>query len=61
MAEDTNAIIADSAKTAAQAAETAASAVAATEGAKVDSWLHKELHALETKIAALFAEFKAKL
>lgn len=59
MTEGTNTIIADSAKTAAQAAETAASAVAATEGAKVESWAHKEWDLLKAKMHAVLAEMEA--
>lgn len=50
-----NTILADSAKTAAEAAETAADAVAIKEEGKAESWLHKEIAALEADLHALAA------
>lgn len=62
MTEDTNTIIADAAQTAAQAVETATTAVVQTEQAKADSWIDREWEKLKAKILAdLDVPYKAWL
>lgn len=58
-ASPVNTVIVDSAKTAAQAAETAADAVAVKEEGKAESWLRKEWQPLEAELQAVHAKMAA--